>query len=76
MAKVQAKARAKVDSLVNQQVAAARAKLTALQTDVQGRLATQQQQLQGVQADLERRVQDLGQVVPGVRLPSIPRIRP
>lgn len=67
---------AKVDSLVNQQVAAARAKLTALQTDVQGRLGTQQQQLQDVQAELERRAQDLGQVIPGVRLPSLPRIRP
>ena len=76
VARVQAKARAKVDSLVNQQVPAARAKLTALQTDVQGRIATQQQQLQDTQAELERRVQDLGQVVPGVRLPSIPRIRP
>jgi uncharacterized protein (TIGR03545 family) len=76
VAKVQAKARAKVDSLVNQQVSAARAKLSALQTDVQGRLAAQQQQLQETQAELERRVQDLGQVVPGVRLPSIPRIRP
>jgi uncharacterized protein (TIGR03545 family) len=76
VAKVQAKARAKVDSIVNLQVAAARAKLTALQTDVQGRLATQQQQLQEVQAELERKGQDLGQVVPGLRLPSIPRIRP
>ena len=76
VARVQAKARAKVDSLVSQQVSVARAKLTALQTDVQGRVATQQQQLQDVQAELERRVQDLGQVVPGVRLPSIPRIRP
>ena len=73
---MQAQARARVDSLVGQQVAAARARLTALQTDVQARLGAQQQQLQDVQADLERRIQDLGQVVPGVRLPSLPRIRP
>ena len=79
VAKVQAKARAKVDSLVNQQVAAARAKLSALQSDVQTRLGAQQQQLQDAQAQLEQRVQDLGQVVPGLRLPSLPglpRIRP
>jgi len=76
VAKVQAKARAKVDSLVNQQVNAARAKLTALQTDVQSRLGLQQQQLRDAQAELERRLQELGQVVPGVRLPSLPRIRP
>jgi uncharacterized protein (TIGR03545 family) len=76
VARVQARARARVDSIVGQQVAAARARLTALQTDVQSRLGAQQQQLQGAQADLERRIQDLGQVVPGVRLPSLPRIRP
>ena len=76
VAKVQAKARARVDSLVAQQVAAARAKVTAIQSDLQTRLGAQQQQLQDVQTDLERRLQDLGQVVPGVRLPSLPRIRP
>jgi predicted nucleic acid-binding Zn-ribbon protein len=76
VARVQARARARVDSIVGQQVAAARAKLAALQTDVQSRLGAQQQQLQDAQAELERRLQELGQVVPGVRLPSIPRIRP
>jgi uncharacterized protein (TIGR03545 family) len=76
VARVQARARARVDSIVGQQVAAARARLTALESDVQGRLALQQQQLQDAQAELERRLQELGQVVPGVRLPSIPRIRP
>jgi uncharacterized protein (TIGR03545 family) len=74
--RVQARARARVDSIVGQQVAAARARLTALESDVQGRLALQQQQLQDAQAELERRLQDLGQVAPGVRLPSVPRIRP
>jgi len=74
--RVQARARAKVDSLVNQQVAAARAKLTAVQTDIQGRVAAQQQRLQDAQAELERKLQDLGQVVPGVRLPGIPRLKP
>jgi uncharacterized protein (TIGR03545 family) len=76
VARVQARARARVDSIVGQQVAQARARLASLQSDVQARLATQQQQLQESQAELERRLQELGQVVPGVRLPSIPRIRP
>jgi uncharacterized protein (TIGR03545 family) len=76
VAKVQAKARARVDSLVAGQVAAARAKVTAIQSDLQTRLGAQQQQLQEVQTELERRLQDLGQVVPGVRLPGLPRIRP
>jgi len=76
VAKVQAKARARVDSLVGQQVAAARAKVTAIQNDLQTRLGAQQQQLQDVQGQLESRLQDLGQVMPGLRLPSIPRIRP
>jgi hypothetical protein len=61
---------------VGQQVAAARAKVTAIQTDLQSRLGAQQQQLQDVQTQLESRLQDLGQVVPGVRLPSLPRLRP
>jgi len=73
---VQAQARAQVDRLVGQQVAEARARLTAIESDVQGRLALQQQQLQDAQAELERRLQELGQVAPGVRLPNIPRIRP
>jgi uncharacterized protein (TIGR03545 family) len=76
VAKVQEKARARVDSLVGQQVAAARAKVTAIQTDLQSRLGAQQQQLQDAQTQLESRLQDLGQVVPGVRLPSLPRLRP
>ena len=77
VAKVQAKASAKVESLVGQQVAAARAKLASLQTDVQNRIGVQQQQqLQDVQAQLEGRLQELGQVIPGVRLPGLPRIRP
>lgn len=76
VAKVQAKARARVDSLVAQQVAAARGKVAAIQTDIQARLGAQQQQLQDAQTELERRLQELGQVVPGVRLPGLPRIRP
>lgn len=76
IARVQAQARAQVDRLVGQQVAEARARLTAIESDVQGRLALQQQQLQDAQAELERRLQELGQVAPGVRLPNIPRIRP
>lgn len=76
VARVQAKARAKVDSMVTQQVAAARAKITSIQTEVQGRLGTAQQQLQDVETQIENRIGELGQVVPGVRLPGVPRIRP
>jgi len=76
IARVQAQARAEVDRLVGRQLAEARARLTALESDVQGRLAGQQQRLQESQAELERRLRELGQVVPGVRLPSIPRVRP
>ena len=76
VARVQAKARAKVDSVVTQQVAAARAKLTSIETEVQGRLGTAQQQLQDVESQIENRIGELGQVVPGVRLPGVPRIRP
>jgi uncharacterized protein (TIGR03545 family) len=76
VARVQARARAKVDSVVSQQVAAARAKVTQMESDVQARVAAQQQRLQEAQADLERKLGELGQVVPGVRLPGVPRIRP
>lgn len=76
IARTQARARAEVDRLVGQQVAQARARLTALENDVQARLSARQQQLQDAQAELEQRLQELGQVVPGVRLPRLPRIRP
>ncbi len=61
---------------MNQQVAAARAKLTSIQSDVQSRVSAQAQQLQDVQTQLEAKLAELGQVVPGVRLPGLPRIRP
>jgi len=76
IARMQGRARAEVDRVVGARVAQARARLTSIETDVRGRLATQQQQLQEAQTELEQRLQSLGQVVPGVRLPSVPRIRP
>jgi len=76
IARLQSRARAEVDRVVGQPVAQARARLGSLESDVQGRLAAQQRQLQDAQAEIERRIQDLTQVVPGVRLPSLPRIRP
>ena len=76
IARVHARAQAEVDRVVGPQVAQARSRLAAIESDVQARLARQQQQLQEVQAELERRLQDLGQVAPGVRLPSLPRVRP
>ncbi len=73
VARVQARARAKVDSVVGAQVTAARAKLTAVTGDLPSRLGGAQQQLQGAQTELESRLRDLTQVVPGVRLPGLPR---
>jgi uncharacterized protein (TIGR03545 family) len=61
--------RAKVDSLVGQQVSAARARLAALDTGPLKSLADQRSQLDGVQAQLEQRLRSLA-------LPGIPGLRP
>jgi uncharacterized protein (TIGR03545 family) len=59
--------RAKVDSLVGQQVSAARARLAALDTGPMKRLTDARAQLDGVQAQLEQRLRGL--TPGGIRLP-------
>lgn len=70
----EAKLRARVDSLVGGQVAAARQHLDGVQNDIQGRLAQQQGQLESVRGDLEKRVRELvgGISLPGIKLPGRP----
>ena len=62
---------ARVDSLVGNQVAAARGRLTAVQDEVQARLAKQQAELAAVRAELETRLRGLvgGIAIPRIRLP-------
>jgi uncharacterized protein (TIGR03545 family) len=70
VARAEAQVRARVDSLVGQQVAAARAKLAALNTGPLAQIAGDQQQLDGVQAQLEQRLRSLTTGgIPGIRLP-------
>lgn len=59
--------RAKVDSLVGQEVGAARAKVAALDTGPLKTLTDEQGRLDGVQKDLEQRLRSL--TVGGIRLP-------
>jgi uncharacterized protein (TIGR03545 family) len=64
--------RAQVDSLVQNQLAAARQRLTAVQQEVQARLAKQQTELTAVRAELEARLRDLTRKLALPRLP-LPR---
>jgi uncharacterized protein (TIGR03545 family) len=66
-ARAEAQVRAKVDSLVGQQVAAARSKLAALDTGPLKELAGDQEQLTAVQAQLEQRLRGLAPGIPGLR---------
>jgi uncharacterized protein (TIGR03545 family) len=67
VARAEAQVRAKVDSLVGQQVAAARSRLAALDTGPLKELAGAQQQLDAVQAQLEQRLRGLVPGIPGIR---------
>jgi uncharacterized protein (TIGR03545 family) len=67
VARAEAQVRAKVDSLVGQQVAAARSKLAALNTGPLKALAGDQEQLAAVQAQLEQRLKGLVPGIPGLR---------
>jgi hypothetical protein len=64
--------RAEVDRRVNEQIAAARAKVADLQAQVQNRLTAPEAQLTQLRADLQAQLNQLTQIVPGVRLPNIP----
>jgi uncharacterized protein (TIGR03545 family) len=67
VAHAEAQVRSKVDSLVGQQVAAARSRLAALDTGPLKDLAGSQEQLAAVQAQLEQRLKSLVGI-PGLRL--------
>ncbi len=69
VARVEARARAEVDRLVQRPISDARAKIASLESGVQGRVNDGQQRLAAVQTDLEQRVRDLGRGIPGLRLP-------
>ncbi len=69
VARAEGQVRAKVDSLVGQQVAAARAKLAGLTSGPLQQITGQQQQLADVQNQLEQRLRSLTGGIPGLRLP-------
>jgi len=71
--RAEAQVRARVDSLVGGQVAAAKQHLDGANA-VQGKLTQQRSQLESVRGDLEKRVRDLvgGAAIPGIKLPGLP----
>jgi uncharacterized protein (TIGR03545 family) len=72
VAKAEAMARAKVDSLVNDKVQPVKQRIAALQTDATKRVGDQQGQLDRVQAELEAQLKRLtAGVAPGIKLPKI-----
>lgn len=72
LAKAQAKARAAVDAIVDQQVTALRTRVTGLQSQVTERLPLERSQLDGVQKQLEAQLKRLaGGAVGGIKLPKL-----
>ncbi|HKT61375.1 MAG TPA: TIGR03545 family protein [Gemmatimonadales bacterium] len=72
VAKAEAMARAKVDSLVNDKVQPVKQRIASLQADATGRVGDQQAQLDKVQAELEAQLKRLtAGVAPGIKLPKI-----
>jgi autotransporter translocation and assembly factor TamB len=72
VAKAEAMARAKVDSLVNDKVQPVKQRIIALQTDAARRIGEQQAQLDKVQAELEAQLKRLtAGIAPGIKLPKI-----
>jgi uncharacterized protein (TIGR03545 family) len=72
VAKAEAMARAKVDSLVNDKVEPVKQRIAALQADATKRVGDQQGQLDTVQAELEAQLKRLtAGVAPGIKLPKI-----
>jgi uncharacterized protein (TIGR03545 family) len=72
VAKAEAMARAKVDSLVNDKVQPVKQRIAALQADATRRVGDQQGQLDSVQAALEAQLKRLtAGLAPGIKLPKI-----
>jgi uncharacterized protein (TIGR03545 family) len=72
VAKAEAMARAKVDSLVSEKVEPVKQRIAALQADATKRVADQQQQLDQVQAELQAQLKRLtAGLAPGITLPKI-----
>ena len=68
VSRVEAQVKARVDSLVGQQVSAARAKLAGLNTGPLKTITDDQGQLDGVQAQLEQKLRSLTGGLPGIHL--------
>jgi len=72
VAKAEALARAKVDSIVNDKVEPVKQRIAAVQSDATSRVADQQQRLDRVQADLQAQLKRMtGGLAPGINLPKI-----
>jgi hypothetical protein len=72
VAKAEAMARAKVDSLVSEKVEPVKQRIAAVQADATKRVADQQQQLDQVQAELQAQLKRLtAGLAPGITLPKI-----
>ena len=72
VAKAEAMARAKVDSLVSDKVEPVKQRIAALQTDATKRVADEQKQLDDVQTELQAQLKRLtGGLAPDIKLPKI-----
>jgi uncharacterized protein (TIGR03545 family) len=72
VAKAEAMARAKVDSIVNEKVEPVKRQIAAVQAQATQRVAAEQQQLDKVQADLQVQLKRLtGGLAPEIKLPKI-----
>jgi len=72
VAKAEALARAKVDSIVNDKVEPVKQRIAAVQSDATRRVADQQQRLDKAQADLQAQLKRMtGGLAPGINLPKI-----
>ncbi|HTT69283.1 MAG TPA: hypothetical protein VMF70_14760 [Gemmatimonadales bacterium] len=69
LSKAEAQVKARVDSLVSQQVGAAKSKLAALDTGPLKSLTDDQGQLNAVEAQLQQKLRSLTGGIPGLRLP-------
>jgi hypothetical protein len=72
VAKAEAMARAKVDSLVSARVEPVKQRVAAVRADANQRVAGERRRLDAVEADLQKQLERLtGGLAPGIRLPKI-----